>query len=116
MDKSLGKFDVIFGGNLIDRLYDPELFINSLPQFMNKKALLVLTSPYTWLKEYTPEEKWIGGKVINGKNVSTYDSLKQMLAKVGIKEVRSPDDIRFVIKENNWVYQYTLAHVTYWIK
>jgi hypothetical protein len=27
MDKAMGKFNLIFGGNLIDRLYDPEAFL-----------------------------------------------------------------------------------------
>lgn len=30
LDHNLGKFDVIFGGNLIDRLYDPEGFLKHL--------------------------------------------------------------------------------------
>jgi len=30
LDKELGKFDLIFGGNLICRLYNPELFINDV--------------------------------------------------------------------------------------
>lgn len=31
---SLGKFSVIFGGNLIDRLPDPSAFLNSVSSFL----------------------------------------------------------------------------------
>ena len=75
LDKSLGQFDVIYGGNLLERLYDPEAFLAQLPHFMKEKSLLVLISPYTWMKEYTPVEKWIGGKKINDKLVNTYERL-----------------------------------------
>ena len=30
LNKDLGKFDVIFGGNLIDRLYDPASFLTHI--------------------------------------------------------------------------------------
>lgn len=72
MDKSLGKFDVIFAGNLIDRLYDPELFLYSLKNFLADKSILILTSPYTWLEDYTEKSKWIGGKEVDGKPLTTY--------------------------------------------
>jgi len=48
LDASLGKFDIIFAGNVIDRLYDPEAFIKNIYNFLNTKGLLVLTSPYSW--------------------------------------------------------------------
>jgi len=39
---------------------------------LREKALIILTSPYTWLEEYTKVEKWLGGKQINEKDVTTY--------------------------------------------
>lgn len=53
MNKELGKFDAIFGGNLLDRLYDPEAFLKGVVDFMSEKSILVLSSPYTWLTDYT---------------------------------------------------------------
>ncbi len=53
LDHKLGKFDVIFGGNLIDRLYEPEQFLRQVKEFLTDHSILVLTSPYTWLEEYT---------------------------------------------------------------
>jgi hypothetical protein len=34
LDKSLGKFNLIFGGNLIDRLYDPAAFLLQIGEFL----------------------------------------------------------------------------------
>ena len=34
LDQSLGKYSVIFGGNLIDRLPDPSAFLKSVSSFL----------------------------------------------------------------------------------
>lgn len=49
LDKSLGKFSLIFGGNLIDRLPDPAAFVSAVAEFLLPGGLLILTSPYSWL-------------------------------------------------------------------
>lgn len=116
LDQSLGKFSLIFGGNLIDRLYDPEAFLLQVAGFLETNGVLILSSPYSWLEEYTPKEKWIGGYVKDGKPVTTQEGLKNILCSHGFKELCQPEDVRFVIKENQWVFQYTLANVTYWKK
>lgn len=71
LDKSLGKFDLIFGGNLIDRLRDPAAFVSSVTEFLLPGGLLILTSPYSWLAEYTAPDKWLGGLIEKGEEVST---------------------------------------------
>jgi SAM-dependent methyltransferase len=88
LDKSLGKFSLIFGGNLIDRLPDPAAFILSVADFLEPNGLLVLTSPYTWLAEYTAPEKWIGGIVEKGVEVSTPEGVGRLLLTVGVSECR----------------------------
>ena len=45
LDKSLGKFNVIFGGNLIDRLYDPKAFLDHVNEFLEPNGILLLSSP-----------------------------------------------------------------------
>lgn len=71
LEQGLGKFSLIFGGNLIDRLYDPEAFLVQVASFLEKNGVLMLTSPYTWLEEWTPKDKWVGGYIKDGKPVST---------------------------------------------
>ena len=112
----MGKFSLIFGGNLIDRLYDPTAFLLQISQFLESHGVLILTSPYSWLEDFTPKDKWIGGYLKDGKPVTTQDGLRNILGSHGFKELQAPEDIRFVIKENPWVYQYTMANVTFWQK
>ena len=74
-------FDLILAANLIDRLYDPCVFLITIGTRIKRGGFLVLTSPYTWLEEFTKKENWIGGKRINGENVTTLDALTDKLAK-----------------------------------
>jgi hypothetical protein len=73
---------------------------------MCDKSLLIITSPYSWLEEFTSIDKWLGGKEINGKEVTTYQGLKELLKELGLKEIKEPEDLQYVIQENPWVYQY----------
>ena len=107
-------FDLIFAGNLIDRLYDPEKFLDSLATRLNDGGILVLTSPYTWQEESTPKEKWIGGYKKDGENVTTLDGLKEILG--NDFELIDTKDVPFVIQETARKHQYTIAHMTIWQK
>ena len=68
------------GANLIDRLYDPEQFLKDIVKFIEPKGFLILYSPYTWLQEYTPKEKWIGGRQQDGENLYTRVNLQRILS------------------------------------
>nr|HOP39781.1 putative 4-mercaptohistidine N1-methyltransferase [Geobacteraceae bacterium] len=52
-------YDLVFAGNLIDRLKSPRRFLLSLPPRINPGGLLVLASPYTWCVEFTPRAEWL---------------------------------------------------------
>ncbi len=106
-------YDLIFAGNLIDRLYEPALFLESIHERLNKGGLLVLTSPYTWLEEFTKKENWIGGIKVNGENVTTLDGLHEML-KAHFEPYAEPVDVPFVIRETVRKHQHTVAQMTFW--
>ncbi len=107
-------FDLIFGGNLIDRLYDPKKFLDSLVKRLNEGGMLILTSPYTWQEESTPKEKWIGGYKKDGENVSTLDGLLEILG--GDFKLLDIKDVPFVIQETARKHQHTIAQMTIWEK
>ena len=106
--------DLIFGGNLIDRLYDPHKFLDSVASRLNDGGMLILTSPYTWQEESTPKEKWIGGYKKDGENVTTLEGLKEILG--GDFELIDTKDVPFVIQETARKHQYTIAQMTIWQK
>lgn len=107
-------YNVVFAGNLIDRLYDPAMFLKDIQQRILSGGLLVLTSPYTWLEEYTDKSNWLGGVKVNGENLSTLDALKQELA--DSFDFEEAVDVPFVIRETARKYQHTVAQMTIWRK
>ncbi len=109
------NYDLIFAGNLIDRLASPRKFLKKIHKRMRPEGLLVLTSPYTWLEEYTPRKKWLGGYRKNGEIVETSTTLKRILGK-HFEEIPVTRNIPFVIRETARKYQHTLAHCTIWRK
>ncbi len=109
------NYDLIFAGNLIDRLYQPKQFLDSITQRINTGGYLVITSPYTWLEEFTDKANWLGGLKVNGENFSTLDALKAHL-KADYDLVNLPQDIPFVIRETARKHQHTVAQLTIWKK
>ena len=107
-------YDLIFAGNLIDRLYDPKKFLKDISGRLNDGGMFIMTSPYTWLEEFTPKEDWIGGYKKDGENFTTLDGLKEILEK-NFKLIDTKD-VPFVIPETARKYQHTVAQMSVWEK
>ena len=75
-------------------------------------GLLVITSPYTWLEDYTPRAKWIGGRREHGEPLSTLAGLTRALDPRF--SLLGREDIPFVIRETARKHQHTLAEMTVW--
>ncbi len=107
-------YDLIFAGNLIDRLYNPVKFLQDITGRINEGGLLVLSSTYTWLESFTPKEKWLGGFKKDGEPVTTLDGLKEHLElDFSLAETH---DIEFVIRETSRKFQHSIAQMTIWEK
>lgn len=110
-----GGYDLILATNLIDRLYDPGLFLDTVHERLNEGGVLVLTSPYTWLEEYTEKEKWVGGHYdAKGDPVRTIDALRRRLDRHF--ELIATIDVPFVIRETARKHQHTIAQMSAWRK
>lgn len=108
-------YDLILATNLIDRLYEPELFLSLVHSRLNDGGILVLTSPYTWLEAYTKKEFWLGGFYDeNGLPVSGLDGLKKQL--LGSFELIAVKDVPFVIRETARKFQHSVAQMSVWRK
>ncbi|MFK7890210.1 MAG: 5-histidylcysteine sulfoxide synthase [Granulosicoccus sp.] len=109
-------YDLVFAGNLIDRLYDPAMFIGLIKQRIRSGGYLVITSPYTWLVDFTEKDKWLGGyKANTGENYTTYESLRDSLAPE-FTAVGEPRDVPFVIRETRRKFQHSVAELSVWKK
>ncbi len=108
----LGQFDVVLMANLIDRLYDPRRCLEQMGGLVKAGGRLVITSPYTWLEEYTPRRNWLGGFVRNGRSVSTLQGLTDALRPWFVRESRR--DLPFLIREHARKFQLGIAEATVW--
>lgn len=108
-------YDLVFAGNLIDRLHDPGAFLEGIGQCLNPGGYLVISSPYTLLEAFTPRENWIGGFYREGKPVTVLEGMKHSL-EPRFEPVGEPEDIPFVIRETRRKFQHTIAQLTAWRK
>ena len=108
-------YDLIMATNLIDRLYEPLLFLEEVHMRLDEGGYLILTSPYTWLEEYTKKEYWLGGyRDEEGNIVTSLDGLKKVL--LPHFELVATHDIPFVIAETARKYQHTISQMSVWKK
>lgn len=110
--EDLGSFDVVLAANLIDRLTKPAVFLDRLPSLVRPGGQLVLTSPYTWLEEFTPRENWLGGFNRDGMRVATLAGLRLALEEnFTLVDVR---DLPFLIREHARKFQFSVAQASIW--
>lgn len=102
----LGEFDRVLAANLLCRLGDPGKLLARLPGLVRSGGELVLTTPCTWLEEFTPRGNWPGG--------GTLEWLKEELGK-GFELVEERDE-PFLIRETARKFQWTVALLTKWRK
>lgn len=106
-------YDLVLAANLVDRLYDPMLFVGAIHQRINPGGILLIATPCTWLEEHTPREKWLGGFKKDGESYTTFDGLKDALLP-NFELLEGPTQVPFVIRETRRKHQHTLSEVTIW--
>ena len=105
-------YDLVFAGNLVDRLYDPGMFLDLIAGRVLPGGLLVITSPYTWLEEYTPKSKWLGGRREHGEALTTFTGIGRALE--ADFELIHRSDVPLVIRETARKHQHSIADLTAW--
>lgn len=116
LPEKFSGYDMVFAGNLIDRLYDPKRFLELIKKRINPGGYLVITSPYTWLEEFTEKDKWLGGfKAETGENYTTLEGLADTL-QPEFSQHGEAMDVPFVIRETRRKHQHTIAELSVWKK
>ncbi len=118
--QGLPRANIVHMANLVDRLPDPEACLASMKRLVLPGGQLVITSPYTWLEEFTPRDKWlsvtggVGG--LPGADASGA-SLR------GMRRVLEPDfvltrklNLPFLIREHARKFQWSVAEATVWLR
>jgi putative 4-mercaptohistidine N1-methyltranferase len=108
-----GDYDLIFAGNLIDRLQDPAAFLGDIHNRLSENGTLVISSPYTLLEDFTPRANWIGGFEHNGQPRTVLEGMREVLSS-HFEEIQAPQDVPFVIRETRRKFQHTIAELSAW--
>jgi putative 4-mercaptohistidine N1-methyltranferase len=112
LSEDLGTFDLVLAANLICRLAEPVLFLQRLPRLVNPGGQLLMTTPFTWLAEFTPPSNWLGGRKRDG--IRSFDALKEILGRDF--ELQAAKDLPFLIREHERKFQYGVALGCRWIR
>lgn len=100
----LGQFDLVIAANLLCRLSRPRDFLRRAGDLVRPGGLLVLTTPATWLEEFTPRVNWPEGEIL------AY--LRSELS--GAFDLGVTREMPFLIRETRRKYQWTVALGTAW--
>ncbi|MHC1769672.1 MAG: putative 4-mercaptohistidine N1-methyltransferase [Verrucomicrobiia bacterium] len=110
----LGWFDVVLLANLVDRLREPRQCLGRLPNFVRPGGQLMVTTPCTWLEDYTAPSDWLGGFEQEGRPVRTLETLHALLD--SHFTLARTLDLPFLIREHARKFQWSVAQATVWIR
>ncbi len=101
---ALGSFQRVHAANLICRLPTPQRLFDRLPELVCEEGELILTTPCTWLGEFTPPENWPTGGTLPWleKSLAPHFHL--------LRQAEEP----FLIRETARKFQWTTSLVTVW--
>ena len=92
------SFEIVAAINLLCRLPSPRRFLSKLHRLVVPRGQLVLASPFTWLKEHTPEGEWLNSSDIT-RLLAPYFRLARRR------------DLPFLIREHERKYQLVITEV-----
>lgn len=101
------KFDLILCANILCRLPNPREFLQKLSNWIVPNGQLILISPYSWLKEYTPRSKWPDAK-------GTFELINEILD--GDFALRKKFELPFLMREHRRKYQWGVSEATLWAR
>jgi len=107
----LGQFDFVIAANLLCRLPRPVVFLDRLSGLVRPAGHLVLTTPNTWLEEFTAREYWLGATPQTG---SPLEALRNHLEATFVLD--KVWDMPFLIREHHRKYQWSVAQASRWIR
>jgi putative 4-mercaptohistidine N1-methyltranferase len=115
--EGFGTFDGVILSNLLCRLPDPLACLNAMPKLVNKGGVVVMVTPFTWLEEFTPKSRWLGGfyDPVSREPMWSKDSLKEIMEGLGFEKIHE-EQMPLIIREHQRKYQYIISEATGWRK
>jgi putative 4-mercaptohistidine N1-methyltranferase len=107
-------YDVVLAANLLCRLEDPIQLLLKFSQLVRPGGQLILVSPYSWSRDFTPLPKWLGGYENDGRKYETFVTITKFL-EADFDLVRTRD-LPFLIREHVRKYQWGVSHASVWLR
>lgn len=110
-------YDGITMSNLLCRLPDPVACLNGLSSIVNQGGIVVMVTPFSWLTEFTPRGKWLGGFLdpVTNEEIRSKDELQDIMEGNGFTKIHE-EQMPLVIREHARKYQYIVSEATAWKK
>lgn len=103
----IGQFDLVIACNLVCRLPEPMRLLQRLPELVKPGGQLFITTPFTWLEEYTPSANWLGDGAAD-----SFAGLRKALEPAFA--LNAQWDMPFLIREHARKFQYSIAQASCW--
>ena len=103
----IGQFDLVIACNLVCRLPEPVRLLERLPDLVKPSGQLFMTTPFSWLEEYTPPENWLGDGAVD-----SFEGLRKALEPAFVLDQQW--DMPFLIREHARKFQYSIAQASCW--
>lgn len=117
MEGDLGTYDGVIMSNLLCRLPDPMACLNGLNGIVNHGGVVVMVTPFSWLTEFTPRGKWLGGfyDPVSRDPIRSKTILQAVMEDRGFEKIHE-EEMTLVIREHARKYQYIVSEATGWRK
>ncbi len=100
----LFSFDAVLMANVLCRLPDPALALRRMQGehgLVKQGGVLVMTTPFSWLEEYTPKDKWLRG----------IGDIQRILTEF---ELVHEQEIPFLFREHRRKFEYIITKASVW--
>ncbi|CAK9030962.1 unnamed protein product [Durusdinium trenchii] len=109
----LGTFDGAVLANLLCRLPEPVACAVLGCLLVTCAQATEIVTPFSWLEDFTPKSKWLGGYLKDNKEVHSKDELQRLMEQRGFSKL-SEQKLPLVIREHQRKYQYIVPEATVW--
>mmetsp|Transcript_19552 Transcript_19552/g.39599 ORF Transcript_19552/g.39599 Transcript_19552/m.39599 type:complete len:168 (+) Transcript_19552:2221-2724(+) len=113
----IGTVDGVVMANLLCRLPDPLACLDGMSSVVNKGGVVVMVTPFSWLEEFTPRSKWLGGypDPVSGEPIYSKGVLRDTMEARGFEQIHE-EEMPLLIREHQRKYQYIISEATGWRK
>ena len=101
---SIKNFDAVLLANVLCRLPEPLICLErmqNLHALVKPGGVLVMTTPFSWLDEYTPKSRWLNGISDVKKVLTDFELIHQ-------------EELPFLIREHRRKFEYIVTHASVW--